>query len=101
MCSKSEVIATMSSWSPWEDASYCWVVVCKNKKFHRHAGAAFAFKIPLAETDAVSEMPHISAPFLVRCPDCGEEYSYGPDEVLKVELGLVESFTPHPLFRDS
>lgn len=91
----------MSSWSPWEDASYCWVVICKNKRFHRRVGEAFANKIPLAETDAVSPKPDVSAPFLVRCPDCGGEYSYRPDEVLKVELGVVDSFTPHPLFQES
>ena len=91
----------MSSWSPWDDASYCWVVVCKNKRSHRHGGAAFANKIPLAETDAVSPMPAISGSFLVRCPDCGTEYSYDPKDVLKVELDVVDSFTPHPLFCDS
>jgi len=91
----------MSSWSPWEDASYCWVVVCKNNKFHRHAGAVFGYKIPLAETDAVSEMPPVSAPFLVRCPDCGMEYSYDPHDVLKVESSVLESFTTHPLFQDA
>jgi hypothetical protein len=101
MLSNLEAIATMSSWSPWEDANYCWVVVCKNKRFHRHAGAAFGYKIPLGETDAVSEKPDLSAPFLVHCPDCGEQYSYGADEVLKVESGVLESFAPHPLFRDS
>ena len=91
----------MSSWSPWDDASYCWVVVCKNNRFHRHAGEKFAYKIPLAETDAVSDMPAISAPFPVRCPDCGEEYSYKPEDILRAELELLDSFTPHPLFRES
>ena len=91
----------MSSWSPWEDASYCWVVVCKNKRFHRHAGENFAYKIPLAETDAVAPKPDISAPFPVRCPDCGVEDSYRPDDVFRVELNLVDSFTTHPLFRES
>jgi hypothetical protein len=70
----------VSSWSPWEDASYCWVVICKNKRFHRHAGADIGYKIPLAETDAVSPKPDISAPFPARCPDCIEEYSYMPGE---------------------
>jgi hypothetical protein len=55
----------------------------------------------LGGTDAVSKKPDISAPFLVHCPDCGKRYSYGVDEVLKVESGVRESFTPHPLFRDS
>ena len=91
----------MSSWSPWEDASYCWVVICKNKRFHRHAGADIGYKIPLAETDAVSPKPTLSAPFLVRCTDCGEEYSYKPSEIQRVELNLVDSFTTHPLFRAS
>ena len=91
----------MSSWSPWEDASYCWVVVCKNKPFHRQAGVDLGHKIPLGETDSFSTKPAISAPFLVRCPDCREEYSYNPDEIQRVELNLVDSFTAHPLFRES
>ncbi len=96
---KAEV--PVSSWSPWEDASYCWVVICKNKRFHRHAGTDIGYKIPLAETDAVSRKPDISAPFPVRCPDCSAEYSYKPGDLQRVELNLVDSFTTHPLFRAS
>lgn len=77
------------------------MVVCKNKRFHRHAGAELSYKIPLGETDAVSPPPAISAPFLVRCPDCGVEYSYQPEDVRRVELEVLDAFTPHPLFRDS
>lgn len=97
---KLEVTATMSTWSLWENARYVWVVVCKNKKAHRHAGAALTYKIPLAETDAVSGMPDISAPFLVKCPNCSGEYRYDPGEVMNVELDVVDSFVPHPLFQD-
>ena len=91
----------MSSWSPWEDASYCWVVICKNKRFHRQAGVDLGHKIPLAETDSFSPKPSISAPFLVQCPECREEHSYKPDEIQRVELNLVDSFTTHPLFGES
>ena len=97
---KMKVVAIMSSWSPWEDASYCWVVICKNRRFHRHAGTDIGYKIPLAETDAFSPRPDISAPFPVRCPDCSEEYSYKPEDIQRVELNLVDSFAPHPRFRD-
>jgi hypothetical protein len=46
-------------------------------------------------------MPHISTPFPVQCPDCGVVYSYRPEDVLKVESTVLESFTPHPLFQDA
>ena len=98
---KSRVCATMTSWSPWDNPSYCWVVICKNKRFHRHANTMFGHKIPLAETDAVSAPPAVSGPFVVQGDECGEEYTYRAEEVLRVELGLSESFVPHPLFRES
>ncbi len=41
------------------------------------------------------------AAFRARCGECGEEYEYGPDEILRVEQSPPESFTPHPLFLDS
>jgi len=55
-------------------------------------------KIPLAETDAVESLP-VSGPFLVECDDCGEEYSYEPADVLRLEFELPDGFVTHPRFR--
>jgi hypothetical protein len=83
---------------PWEDPSYCWVVICKNAKANRETNIMFGYKIPLAETDAFESLP-VSEPFVVRCDECGDERSYEPAEVLRLELALSESFTPHLRFR--
>ena len=88
----------MGAWSPWENSSYCWVVICKNVKSHRQANLMAGHKIPLGETDAVEPPPAINGLFVVQCDDCGKEYSYGPDEILRLELELPASFSPHPLF---
>ena len=88
----------MGAWSHWENDNYCWVVICKNKKFHRHTNLLYGHKIPLGETDAVSPVPTVALAFSARCDECGEEHSYKPEEVLRVELNLPDSFTPHPLF---
>ncbi len=93
--------ATMTSWSNWDQSTYCWVVICKNARFHRHANTMFGHKIPLGETDAVTSPPAITGPFVARCDECGKEYSYVPEEVMRLELALPESFTPHPLFQNS
>jgi hypothetical protein len=77
-----------------------WSVICKNKRFHRHENTMFGHRIPLGETDACSPPPGIDGTFQVRCDECGEEYEYRPDEVLRVEQSLSASFAPHPLFRD-
>ncbi len=90
----------MGSWSPWDDPSYYWVVICKNKRYHYHTNTLFGHKIPLGEADAVSPMPAIPRRFLVQCDECGQENSYQPKEVLRLELRHPESFTPHPLFLD-
>ena len=87
----------MGAWNPWENSSYCWVVICKNAKAHHQTNLMFGHKIPLAETDAYESMP-VSGPFYVRCDECGEEYSYEPEEVLRVELQLPENFATHPRF---
>jgi len=42
----------MSALDAWDNPTYCWVVVCKNIKFHKHENMMFGHKIPLAETDA-------------------------------------------------
>jgi hypothetical protein len=88
----------MGAWSPWGDANYAWVVICQNKKFHRQTNLLYGHKIPLGETDAVSPAPVLGSAFLARCDECGEERSYEPDEVLRVEMNLPDAFTPHPLF---
>ena len=68
-------------------------------KIHRHVNVNAGHKIPLAETDAFSPPPAINGPFTVRCDACGNEYVYGPDEVLRLEMELSASFKPHPLFQ--
>lgn len=61
----------------------------------------FGHRIPLGETDAFSPLTSIGDVCHVRCDKCGEEHSYKPKEILRVEQTLPESFTPHPLFKDS
>ena len=58
----------------------------------------FGHKIPLGETDSFEPVP-VSGSFVVRCDECGEEYSYEAEDVLRLELEVPESFTPHPRFR--
>ena len=58
----------------------------------------FGHKVPLGETDSFEPVP-VSEPFVVKCDKCGEEYSYEPEDVLRLELQVPESFTPHPRFR--
>ena len=78
----------------WEDANYCWVVLCKKHWFHMRQNFFFRHRIPLAETDAVTPLPSLGKRLLVRCDDCK------PKDVRRVELELPESFKPHPLFRE-
>jgi len=52
----------------------------------------FGHKIPMGETDSFEPVP-LSGPFLVQCDECGEEHSYEPEEVLRLEFELPESFT--------
>jgi len=91
----------MGAWSSWDNPNYYWVVICKNVKFHRVANVNAGHKIPLGETDAFTPLPTITSPFVAECDECGKEYSYGPEEVLRLELAPPESFAPHPLFRYS
>ena len=84
----------------WEDANYCWVVLCKNHWFHMKQNVWFRHKIPLAETDAVAPLPPLGKHFKVRCDDCRKTYTYRPKDVKRVELELPESFKPHPLFQE-
>jgi hypothetical protein len=80
------------------DSPCVWVVLCKNHKFHHRHNVFFGHKIPLGETDAISPPPALDGRFEVRCDECGQEYSYKPKELVRVELDLPDSFTPHPLF---
>jgi len=85
----------------WVDSNYCWVVVCKNHWFHGRGNFFSVHRIPLGETDAVLPRPGIDKPFLVRCDECGKEYTYTPSDVLKYEMEAPAPFVAHPLFRDS
>jgi hypothetical protein len=79
----------------WDTSQYCWVVICKSHEFHHQV----RHRIPLGETDAFSPRPALTGGLAVRCDKCGEEYSYEPDEVLRFEEAVPDSFTPHPLFQ--
>jgi len=86
----------MGTWD--ENPNYCWVVICKNAKAHRETNLMFGHKIPLGETDPFEPVP-VSGPFFAKCDDCGQEHSYDPGDVMRVEMDLPESFTPHPRFK--
>lgn len=83
---------------PWTDRDYCWVVVCKNHRFHHHPNTFNVHRIPLGITDAYAVRPTTQKPFTARCDECGKEYSYKPSEVLRYEMDVFSSFVPHPLF---
>ena len=84
---------------PWDDPSYCWVVLCKNRWFHMRQNMFYRYRILIGETDAVSPPPALHAPFSVTCDNCGREYHYKPSEVLRYEAEVPKAFKPHPLFR--
>ena len=84
----------------WEDANYCWVVLCKNHWFHMRQNIFFRHRIPLGQTDAVAALPPLGKHFTVRCDECRRTYTYEPKDVRRVELELPESFKPHPLFQE-
>ena len=79
----------------WGSSTYCWVVICKNTKVHRHTNLMFGHRIPLAETDQFEPMP-VSGPFYVQCDDCRQKPSYEPEEVMRVEIEIRESFNHTP-----
>ena len=83
----------------WEDSNYCWVVLCKNRWFHLRRSLFSSHRIPLGETDAVTPMPALDAPFPVRCDECGAERLYKPSDVRRYEQEFPDSFMAHPLFR--
>ncbi len=77
---------------------YFWVVLCKNHRFHKRQNLYFGHSIPLGETDAVMSPPPLHQNLTVRCDDCGQEYTYGPREILRAELEPPQGFQPHPMF---
>jgi hypothetical protein len=85
--------------SLWENSAYAWVVICKNKRFHKHTNVMYGHKIPLGETDPYANPPTLSGTFTVLCDECGKEHSYEPSEVLRYELEVPATFKPHPLFQ--
>jgi hypothetical protein len=82
----------------WENPNYCWVVICKNTKVHRENNLMIGHKIPLAETDAFESLP-VSGPFIVQCDECGQENTYAPGEVLRLEFDIPNGFVAHSRFR--
>jgi hypothetical protein len=89
----------MASWSTWgEQEQYCWVVICKNNKFHKQQNLFSGHKIPLGETDAFSPPPSLDTQLSVRCDECGEESSYVAGELVRFQMELASDFKPHPLF---
>jgi len=76
----------------------CWVVLCKNHKFHKRENLFFEHKIPLGETDAIEPPPALNGGLKVRCDDCGHEYTYQSKDLLRTELELPPSFAPIPPF---
>jgi hypothetical protein len=81
-----------------EDDQYFWAVLCKNHRFHKQQNLFFSHKIPLAETDPYLPPPAFDGLLKVRCDDCGQEYSYEPKDLVRIQLEDPEPFTPHPLF---
>ena len=84
---------------PWLDRNYCWVVVCKNRRLHHRRKPFHVHRIPLGETDTLEPRPCIQRPFVVRCDECGMDYTYKSSEVLRYEMDVPPSFVPHPFFR--
>lgn len=88
----------MSAWSVWGEVEpYCWVVICKNRKFHNQQNIYSGHKIPLCETDEVASPPEVSV-FTVRCDECGSEQSYRSEDLVRFQMPLPPDFRPHPLF---
>src|ERR1700674_5650860 len=77
----------------WETRQYCWVVICKNQRFHHQTNLLYGHRIPLGETDAFTPRPPLDGTLTVRCDECGEENSYEPAEVLRYEEVFPETPT--------
>jgi len=83
----------------WEDANYCWVVICKSRWLHYRQSLFAGHRIPLALTDAVAPRPNLPVRFRVTCDDCGRPHFYKPRNVLRYEMEVPENFQPHHAFR--
>jgi len=81
-----------------DSSQYFWIVLCKNRRFHKRQNLYFGHSIPLAETDAFLPPPSLNDRLSVKCDDCGREYSYELKDLLRAELEPREGFVPHPLF---
>lgn len=89
----------MSAWNAWgEQDQYCWVVICKNRKYHNQQNFNSGHKIPLGETDAFSPPPVLDMQLSVRCDECGDESLYDPEDLVRFQMELAADFRPHPLF---
>ena len=89
----------MATWNTWgEEEPYCWVVICKNHKFHKHQNLFFGHKILLGEANPYLPPPAIPSAITVHCDDCGHRDLYNPSELVRVETEIPPSFTPHPEF---
>src|SRR5882762_1443222 len=75
----------------WDTSEYCWVVICKNHKFHHQKNHLFGHRIPLGVTDAFTPRPALSGPLVIRCDECGAEHSYEPAEVMRYEEVFPDS----------
>ncbi len=78
------------------DSDYFWVVLCKNRAVHNRDNLYSCHCIPLVETDAISPPPEVIGALTVRCDECGREYDYKANDLLRAELTQPETFTPHP-----
>jgi hypothetical protein len=81
------------------DREYFWVVLCKNERFHRKDNLSYVHQIALGETDAFSPPPKLTEPLKVRCDNCGAEYVYKANDVLRNEIEWPTDFVPHPSFK--
>jgi hypothetical protein len=89
----------MSARSQWDGPSdYIWVVICKNHEFHSKKNSFSGYKIPLGETDAFENPPDIGRELKVRCDECGEENTYKPDDLMRLQMQVAANFKAHPLF---
>ena len=88
----------MTAWGAWGEAEpYCWVVICKNHKFHNQQNIYSGHKIPLGETDEFMPPPQLET-FTVRYDECGAGHSYAAEDLMKFQMTLAADFKPHPLF---
>jgi hypothetical protein len=90
---------SLRRWTMME-TDYYWIVLCKNHRFHTRQNLFSPHKILLGGTDAYSSPPFLQARFRVKCDDCGEEHSYKPHDVLRLETEPPASFVAHPLFSE-